>query len=150
MFLRADQATFTEADIQAVRSLEAEFSEAQKKELEKQLEDQKGGLEVKVFEWIEGQPDFIDPDSDAPEKTPEYMQAAAELLRKLTDDELLLSFADNQCQGKSCRAFEPLGTARLGFFLMYILEFSQCVISKVREYIAVIFIRISSRYILFH
>lgn len=102
------------SEIQAVRSLEAEVSEAWKafeavdqadwekqyhaqkeaEELERQLEDQKGALETKVFEWVEGHPDFTDPDPDASEKTPEYMQAAAELLRRLTDDELLLGFAD--------------------------------------------------------
>ena len=98
MFLRADQAVFKEADIQAVRSLEAEFSEAQKKaqkkELEKQLADQKWKLEVKVFDWVVSHPDFKAPDPEASEKTPEYMRAAAEMLRNLTDDEYLLGFAD--------------------------------------------------------
>ena len=39
-------------------------------------------------------PDFTDPDPEAPEKTSEYMETAATLLRELTDDDLLLSFAD--------------------------------------------------------
>lgn len=99
------------SEIQAVRSLEAEVAKAweavddadlekqyqaqkEAEELESQLDWQKGELEAKVFEWVVGHPDFTDPAPDAPEKTPEYMQAAAELLRDLTEDELLLSFAD--------------------------------------------------------
>ena len=99
------------SEIQTIRSLEAEVAEAweavdtadrekqydaqkEAEELESQLADRKGELEAKVFEWVEGHSDFTDPDPDASEKTPEYMRAAAELLHKLTDDELLLSFAD--------------------------------------------------------
>ena len=99
------------SEIQAIRSLEAEVSKAweavdtadwekqyraqkEAEELEKQLAEEKGDLEVKVFEWVTMHPDFTDPNPEAPEKTSEYMEAAATLLRELTDEDLLLSFAD--------------------------------------------------------
>lgn len=46
------------------------------------LDEERATLEAEIFQWVERQPDFKDPDPECPEKTPGYFHVAADVLRR--------------------------------------------------------------------
>ena len=87
--------------IHELQGREWEFVEASRKvsdaesayEVEKMLNalsKETVDLEEDILVWVEGQPEFADPDPESPEKTPAYFQAAADVLRMHTGGEPFL------------------------------------------------------------
>ena len=50
--------------------------------LTEELDYELANLEADILAWVEGQPEFADPDPENPEKTPGYFHVAADVLRR--------------------------------------------------------------------